>query len=340
MIYDNVLLHNVEEIIPVDGGVRLQRIPENIRIQLNERAQERMRCARGMEIRFLSEDDTVKVRLMAENGRCEIIPFIGGFQTPAEYRISAGEEAVIELKYPDRLKQLDTSKLPAMPFSTRLWRLTLTGERVIYKGIESGTVRPPETQDQPKRKLLAYGTSITQGVFASRGHLSYISQTARRLGADVINLGTGGSAYCEPAIADHIASRNDWNICVLCISVNMVNQSFDISEFKQRANYMIQTIADAKPNYPLVCMSILPYFKEFPLLEQPSSELPQQFREALHEAVVESGRKNVHYVDGKDILQQMDGLSVDLIHPGDFGMMEIAERLANRIRKIIGDSEV
>src|SRR5690606_38413608 len=106
------------------------------------------------------------------------------------------------------------------PFSARTWRLLIRGGSVVYRGVSGEGIRPPEAADLPKLKMLAYGTSITQGAHATREHLTYASLTARRLGADLYNLGTGGSAFCENAMADHIADRNDWNLAVLCLSVN------------------------------------------------------------------------------------------------------------------------
>ena len=39
MIFENVELHNVAEVRRANGGMRLQRVPEDVRLQLNEGAQ-------------------------------------------------------------------------------------------------------------------------------------------------------------------------------------------------------------------------------------------------------------------------------------------------------------
>jgi len=43
----------------------------------------------------------------------------------------------------------------------------------------------------------------------------------------------------------------------------------------------------------------------------------------------------VHLIEGADLLTDLTGYSMDLAHPGDFGMIEIAENLAQRIRPFL-----
>ena len=56
MIYNNVELHNIEEVRSIQGydGVRLQRVPEDVRLALNEGAQLRMLQPDSAEIRFVA----------------------------------------------------------------------------------------------------------------------------------------------------------------------------------------------------------------------------------------------------------------------------------------------
>jgi hypothetical protein len=41
---------------------------------------------------------------------------------------------------------------------------------------------------------------------------------------------------------------------------------------------------------------------------------------------------NVSIIEGPEILDVADGLSADMIHPSDFGMMRMGENLAKRLR--------
>jgi hypothetical protein len=86
---------------------------------------------------------------------------------------------------------------------------------LVLKGAEIRFVsESPLPSELPPKRLLAYGTSITEGTASTAAHLSYLAQAGRRLGMDVVNLGSSGSAYCEPEMAHYIASRKDWDVCV------------------------------------------------------------------------------------------------------------------------------
>lgn len=58
---------------------------------------------------------------------------------------------------------------------------------------------------------------------------------------------------------------------------------------------------------------------------------PDEFRAAYHD-VVEALDDNVFLVEGTDPLTDIDGTSTDFVHPGNSGMREIGERLAERVR--------
>ncbi|MDP6778054.1 MAG: hypothetical protein QGI83_14955, partial [Candidatus Latescibacteria bacterium] len=98
MILDTVELHNIAEAREVEGlpGLRLQRVPEDVRLCLNPRAQERMLSPAGSEIRFVCDSDEARVTLSCPEGAAEAIPFWGRFQGRERYTIR-DEPLTIEL---------------------------------------------------------------------------------------------------------------------------------------------------------------------------------------------------------------------------------------------------
>ena len=56
VLLDSVQLHNIAEARPVPGrvGLHLQRVPESVRLCLNEKAQQRMLSPACAEIRCVS----------------------------------------------------------------------------------------------------------------------------------------------------------------------------------------------------------------------------------------------------------------------------------------------
>ena len=333
MIHNNVEFHNVGELFS-DGsdGLRLQRVPESVRTHLNERAQQRMLAAAATEIRFVTSGDRVKVKL-SSNAGTELIPFYGPLQGKERIRIPE-EPTEIEIERPARLSGINQETKGRFHFSPNVWRLTLRGEGVRFHGIEGDGLRPPTPEELPKLRYLSYGTSITHGAAATAGHLTYVAQTAWRLKADLINLGVGGSAWCEPELADYMAERDDWDIATLALSVNMIGGGFSDDEFRERVAYMIDRVAGSDPSRPVACITIYPHFRDF-ADEPEAADRSERFRGILREAVAGLKHSNVTLIEGPELLTDPAGLTVDLIHPGDLGMIQMGENLAKRLSALL-----
>ena len=214
-----------------------------------------------------------------------------------------------------------------MPFSPKVFRLILGGPQrdpIFFHGIEGAGIRPPKAEEVPALRYLAYGTSITHGFDAEGPHLSYVSQTARHLGADVINLGVGGSAHCEKELTDYIAARDDWHIATLALSVNMLG--FSLDSFRQRVSYMVNTVAGSNPARPVACITLFTFYQDIGVDIQRSVEnggLAEDYRQILRDVVRDCPHKNAHLLEGTEILTDISGLTGDLIHPSDNGMIEM-----------------
>ena len=136
--HDNLEFHNVGELFSDSSpGLRLQRVPESVRVHLNDRAQMRMLAPAATEIRFVTTSDRIKVTLSSEEG-CELIPFFGPLQGKERIRVP-DTPTEIEIVKPERLEQLDANTIAGFHFSPDVWRLTLRGNDVRYHGIEGLT---------------------------------------------------------------------------------------------------------------------------------------------------------------------------------------------------------
>ncbi len=340
MIYKNVELHNVAQVRKFgDGpGVRLQRIPERVRRNLSPRGQEKMLEPASAEIRFLCDGSSAQVSLSSQ-GITDLQLFHGPFQTTTTFRITQDMET-IEVSMPPALTSLPERFRKSIPFSPEVYRLVMGGPNrspIVFHGARGENLRPPGKENLPSKRYLAYGTSITHGAHATGAHLSYASQTATRLGVDLINLGSGGSAFCEKEMADYIAGREDWDFVTLSLSVNMIGGGFSVREFRDRVSYMIETIAGNNSKRPVVCITILPHVRDilpgFPTAVEKATA--GQFRQQLREAVAGCDKGRVHLVEGSDLLTGIGGLTPDLVHPGDNGMIMIGENLAGKLSKIL-----
>ncbi|MFB6120725.1 MAG: SGNH/GDSL hydrolase family protein [Halobacteriaceae archaeon] len=335
MIHDGLSFHNVTDLRAVEdrAGLVIQRVPERTRVELNEGAQDNYRRPAGSEIRFVPEG-TVEVTLSAPEHATEVRPFWGPFQAREQFEI--GEEpTTIELEFPERLADVREDVADDYAHHPRVCRLVLPhrSKPVFYHGV-AGDTRPPREAELPDQTLLAYGTSITRGIAATAPHLTYVAQTARRLGTDALNLGTAGSAFCEPEIADHMAARDDWDAATLALSVNMV-AGFDVPEFRERVRYVVETVAGENPERPVVAITLFPYFPDLCTGDHEDHANYGAYRDALREAVAEADCDNLHLVEGPDLMPGGRGLTTDLVHPGDDAMIDVGVALADELAPLL-----
>lgn len=336
---EKALLHNVAEIVPVEGGaVRLQRVPEAMRIKLNEGAQERCLAAANCEIRFVAEGP-VRLTLSAPNGGGYSI-WWGEYDARQRGELSAepttldiGGEALPA----GSLRNLARHVPGKHVFSPAVCRVRLSATPIHLHGIEGDAVRPPRAEELPALRYLAYGTSITQGGCATHPHLTYVAQTAYHLKADPINLGMSGACHCEKEFGDFIGGRKDWDVATLALSVNMVGAGFTPEEFRERVEYVVNTVAGADTTRPVLCITLWPYFGDLgdPFLPQSAKAPSETFRQILREVVADCPHPNVHVAEGPELLTRWDGLTTDLIHPGDFGMAEMGRNVAARLKALL-----
>jgi len=326
MIHDSIEFHNVGDLRPQgNGGLRLQRVPEAVRQNLEAGAREKVLSPANCEIRFYCHEDPVEITLSGPEGGYVML-YHGPFQGEALYL--SPEPRTFTISQHERLLDAPEDVFAGQVFSPRIARLICWRPQVCYHGVSGKDLRPPHPDELPRLRLLTYGTSITHGAAASDAQLSYAGQAARRLGADLLNFGVGGSALCEHAFADYMATV-DWNVASLALSVNMIGHGFSIPDFSERVRYMVNTIAGAHPEAPVACITIYPFLRD--MLEQRGAQTTpkvEEYRQALRDAVADCPHDNAFVVEGPDILRDIGGLSADMIHPGDHGMIEMGQNLA------------
>lgn len=338
MFLDTVELHGIEETVDAgDGAIWIHRAPASLREQLNDGANSRLQHPSCAELRCVAPEGAT-VTLSAD-APTRAIAFRGPFQCHPPVEIGV-EPTTFELPDRGNLDKADPGRFSGEPFSPEVFRLIFhTYQRIRFHGIDGVGVRPPEAGEVPRPRLLCYGTSITDGAHATGPHLTYPARLARLLGADLINLGVGGSAHCEAAFADWIAARDDWDAAVLALSVNMMGAGFTVEEFRERVEYMVRAVAEADPARVVAAVTIYPHVRDFSS-EPPFGNAkapPGAFRQALRDAVSKIDLPNLHLFEGADILDHPAGLCVDLVHPGDDGFIRMGENLARRISPLIAD---
>lgn len=331
MIYKNVELYNVEQVLPVEGkeGLSLSRYPQAVRQRLEETFPADEFCA-GAEIRFNIESGTARVRLARDAGApvnaigvCEVWfgPYQGDWQSSPRFILP--EAAWIEIRPPEGMDEL--SRLAAAsgnPWDPRLVRLILPYDFSCRLLDVEGDLSPPRAGQSPAGKLLAYGSSITHGGSALRPTESWAMRLSGALGLDLINLGLAGNARLEPEVAEWIAKRDDWSIATLELGINLINK-MEAPEFAARADRFLSIIGRARPEARIYCIDLFTNGLDFR-----GDERIAAYRRAVKAAVASSGSRRMVHVDARDFLDPAGGLCEGLIHPSASGHQAIAEKLA------------
>lgn len=339
MNYKNVNFHNVAELDVLENGdgVVLQRYPKEVRKAFKGASSYVSRETSGCEIRFVSTAREHWLTLSAIDRDCDITVYLGDFiyQT---HSLKAGIKTTIKLTwhyYFDEIP-LDFFEEKRKRFSSRLWRVCLAHSAVIFHGIEGldGEVSLPPPEHMPKLKWLAYGSSITHGSWSLNPQNSYIQHAARLLYVDVLNKGLSGSCLCEKEAADYFANSNDWDFATFEIGVNMKTR-FSDEAFFERAEYLINTVCEKNPDKKVFIITIFPNIGTYTQKDLPHGIREVEFNNSLRKIAENSQHKNLHLIEGYNILDDYSYLCYDMIHPSDYGHINMGQNLAGILKEYL-----
>ncbi len=204
------------------------------------------------------------------------------------------------------------------------------GVTSVQVGVPKGANLVPASIRSKKKPIVFYGTSILQGGCASRPGLAYPAIIGRKLDWPVINLGFSGNAKSEPELAELLAELNP-AIYVLDPLPNM-----DAAGVSERIEPFVQKLRAAHPKTPIVLVESLHYADGH--LDQDRNKRYSSTNVALLEVYArlkKSGVKNLHYIEGDDLIGHDSEGTVDGVHPNDLGFMRMADEIGPKLRKLL-----
>lgn len=331
MIHKGVELYNVHELFGDEQceGKLLLRIPNDLRLTLNKGARIAALACSGCEARFNLRSESARVVLKSREGPSIAEVYQGCFfRSWHPIGLQPTEISVVLPDNTDVLSKL--SKECNLPFDAGLTRVILPCRPAVELIDIEGDFELPRPEQTPSKRYLAYGSSITHFSSAVRPTGCFAQKTAQFLGFDVINLGFGGGGHVEPAMADYIAGRGDWDVATLETGTNLI-WYIEADEFAKRVEYFLGTITASHPDKWVFCTDLFTCELDY----QGDAKIAA-FRDVVRERVEALKSPKVVYVSGTDILRSPNGLTVDLYHPSPFGMEEMAANLSRLIRERTG----
>ena len=181
------------------------------------------------------------------------------------------------------------------------------------------------------KKVVIYGTSITQGGCASRPGMCMAAMLSRRWNMEVVNLGFSGSGKGEPEVIELVASVPDPALFVLDYEVNA-----GLKGFRETLPGAIDIIRRRHPKTPIALLTPMHLCRELWVKERASDfEEVCAVMRAEAERRRASGDANVHYVYGTVDTPDWHEFMVDGVHLTDLGFYRQTELVAPQLEKLL-----
>jgi len=207
------------------------------------------------------------------------------------------------------------------------------GTKFVELGIPTNCVieKAPAWGPGERKPIVFYGTSILQGLSASRPGMVHSAILQRKFNWPVINLGFSGNGKMEPAMADLLAEL-DPSVYVIDCLPNMV-----ADEITERAGPLVKKLRAAHPRTPIVLVEDRTMQDSF-LIEGRMEWYHLRDRAALKavfDQLQSDGIKNLYYIPGGHLFGDDGEGSTDGSHPNDLGFTRQAEIFAQVLAPLL-----
>lgn len=298
-------------------------------------------CTSGGQIRFRTNSRYISVRVrltagsgmyhMPPTGECGVDAYTGG---PGNWLFAGTANFTAgQLEYESRLFVNDSREWRSYMLNLPLYQ----GVNEMWIGLDSeAEISSPESYDSDK-KIILYGTSITQGGCAARPGMSYTNILSRRMNREFINLGFSGNGKGEPELAHLIAQIDN----PACLVIDYEANSCGTEQYKKTLPAFIRTYREAHPDVPIILVSRFPYGAEKfkPELVQERLER-RDFQADLIQSLTDAGAHRLTFVDGTNLLGSHPGeATVDGVHPTDLGFMMMADYLEPIFKQVLASAD-
>ncbi len=306
------------------------RLPRAVAQATSEGVGELMWSASGGRVRFVTDSETVSIRVsmfrvlkvphMALTGSAGFDLYVdegegdrytGTFMPPFEmtdgysstFRMSGARRRVVTINFP-----------------------LYSGVSRLLIGLKEGALLEKAPDYRVETPVVCYGSSITQGACASRPGTCYQSIVARLVGCNFVNLGFSGNARAEESIAAYIATLS------MSAFVMDYDHNADTVEFLRATHQkMFQTVRAKQPTLPILLMT------------RPTAHLTadEKARVAVirrtYETAKAAGDDHVYLLEGAAMLDASvaETWTVDGCHPNDNGFTGMGYSVATILKTLL-----
>lgn len=295
----------------------------------------------GGQIRFKTDATTLSVRVtlsaranmshMPATGQCGVDCYVSEEDTQHDFQyVNSTKFNISKIEYECVLFEDWTSETRNVVLNMPLYQ----GVKEISIGINKEATVKKAPPYESNKKIVIYGTSITQGGCAARPGMSYSNILSRRIPLEFINLGFSGNGKGEPELAEVISTIEN----PACLILDYEGNCVSTEKLKETLPEFIRIYRESHPLTPIIVASRIPYAKErlLPSLYETRMER-KTFQQMLIHTLREKGDLNVFFFDGSESLGTEDYFecTVDGAHPTDLGFLRMANAFEPILKTIL-----
>ena len=353
-----------------DGWVTPRRLPDWTRIQFADAGIERfLKFPSGVRLRCKTSADQITLKVLVSK---MVITGLAEDKRPAAFdllvdgkevqtltadhgnvlRLTPGLTAVfVETIEPGDPDLLAFSNLGDDEKEIEIW---LPSSAIVELKELSASKEIFSALPSKKKKWVHYGSSISHCIEALRPMDIWPVRAAQLMNLNLTNFGFAGECQLDGFAARSIANTPT-DFISLKLGINLVNaDSMRERAFIPAVHSFLDTIREKQPTTPILVISPIwcPFHETTPgpiMIDGPllfAKERPAEFaagalhlvriREILNEIVSKRGDKNLHYMNGLELMNENDvDLMPDKLHPNSAGYRLIGERFAKSKRVTI-----
>jgi len=212
------------------------------------------------------------------------------------------------------------------------------GIKWIEVGVDSSAVisKPLVNSPRSDKKVVFYGTSITQGGCASRTGMVSTSILQRQFDVEVVNLGFSGQGRLDPFIAEAMATIHDAVAFIIDPVSNCKTEMVDTLT----CNF-VNIIRKACPDAAIFLVEGQSYSYE-PYDTKQQIKMPET-NKMLHSKFMELKKenpRNIYYIERTNLIGPDGEGTVDGAHLTDLGFVFYAQKMAPYIKAVLDGTEV
>lgn len=310
------------------------RLPAVAEGKVTERVWELSHASAGMLVRFKTDATAVWVDFALRKNDLGGANMNGtgasGFDLYA--RDEAGRWRFVNARWPKAQtgRQELASKLAAKIREYALYLPLLNGVERLSVGVPPGSAFEGLVP-RAAAPMVFYGTSITQGMCASRPGMAHVAILGRRLGLPVVNLGFAGNGRMDEAIGT-LLGEMDAAVYVIDCLPNMRPP-----EVRAKCVPFVKALRAARPKTPIILVDDTRYPDSW------ASAWRAKFYDERHDALVEcheilrkEGLTGIYYLTGGNMTGEDGEGTVDGVHPNDLGFVRQADVFEPLLRRALG----